>query len=300
MIKLEHLSKTFEKNRALEDISCEIERGHIYGLVGSNGAGKTTLLRMMSGIILPDHGQVRMTAGEKKADILYVMEEPYFLQGASLMRMADLYRTFYPDFDESYFKELIGCFQLDERKPLGTCSKGIRRQAFAVLALACRPDYLLLDETFDGLDPVMRKKLRRVLGDETVKREMTVVVTSHSLRELEGFCDYLLLLHRGRMVLANDIDCLKMSLMKIQVAYSEPFEKTSFPELHICSFEKSGSVANMIVQGERKQTVNVLKQKKPLLLDILPLSLEEIFLFELEQLGYTSEDFFDTEGGDRT
>lgn len=296
MIELAHLSKTFGSCKALDDISCEFKRGRIYGLTGSNGSGKTTLLRMIGEIIQPDHGSVRNTVPEES--IIYAMENPYFLKGASLQRMSEMYRTFHPEFDCEYFREMVKYFGLDDKRSLQACSKGIKRQASAILALSCCPSYLLLDETFDGLDPVMRKRMRQVIVDEVTMNRTGIVIVSHSLRELEEICDHVLLLHQGKLLMEGALDALKGNLMKVQVAYAEPFRAESFPELNIRSFKRTGSIANMIVEGDRRRILTVLRQKKPLILEVVPLPLEEIFLQELESVGYSQEDLGVTDEGE--
>lgn len=221
-----------------------------------------------------------------KSRLAFVPDDWYFLPGASMRRMAALYRAAYPTFDMARYRELTAAFQLDENKSLQNFSKGMRRQAATILALSCRPDYLLLDETFDGLDPVMRHLVKRLICEDVVERQATAILTSHSLRELEDTCDQLALMHRGGVVFESDIQNLKTSLFKIQIAFLEPYDRERFAALDLLHFSKRGSVANLIVRGDRERTVALLRAMQPAVLDVLPLTLEEVFTFEMEALGY--------------
>lgn len=299
MIQVTGMTKKFEGMTALEEISCRIPKGCVYGMVGSNGAGKSTLLRVLSGIYKADQGEVLFEGspvyGNLKAmeRIFLVADEPWFLPQASLKRMAQMYAAFYERFDWGYYQRLREMFRLDEKKPLDTFSKGMKRQASVVLALSCRADVILFDETFDGLDSVMRKLLKQILYQEVAERETTVIVSSHSLRELEDMCDHLALMHQGKLVFAQDMDELKQSLLKVQAAYKDTVPAELFARLKISTMIQEGSVVTMTVRGNRDEILAVLREGNPLLLNTLPLSLEEIFACEMEKLGYS----FVGEGG---
>lgn len=293
MIEVKNLSKRFQDFIALKDVSCSIGSGCIYGMVGSNGAGKSTFLRTLTGVYKPDSGKI-MIDGESvwdnpdvKRRIAYVPDELYFLSGSNLKRMVKMYSAMYPDFDEKRFLKLCGQLDLPQNKQLSQFSKGMRRQAATILALSCKPDYLFFDETFDGLDPVMRNFVKKLICDDVLERGASAIITSHSLRELEDICDQLALLHKGGLVLESDIENLKTTQFKIQIAFHEPFEKTKFEGISISHFERNGSVANMIVGGEKEEIIEKLKEMNPILLDVLPMTLEEIFTYEMETLGYT-------------
>lgn len=221
-----------------------------------------------------------------KAKMLFVPDDLYFLPGANINRMVKLYRAIYPSFDEQRFSMLLGYFKLNPKKPVSTFSKGMRRQAATILALSARPQYLLFDETFDGLDPIMRNFVKGLICNDVAERGITAIITSHSLRELEDTCDQLVLLHKGGVVLESDVQNLKTSQFKVQIAFNEDYTKDKFKDLQISSFVKNGSVSNMIVKGEREETYAYLKSMDPVLLDILPLTLEEVFTYEMEALGY--------------
>lgn len=293
MIKAENLTKYFDGFAALENINCTINDGCIYGMVGSNGAGKSTLLRMMTGIYKADKGTVTID-GEPiyenpatKKRIAFVPDELFFLPGANMNRMADMYESVYPNFERKRYKELTGVFGLDPKKSINTFSKGMRRQAATILSISTRPDYLLFDETFDGLDPVMRNYVKKLICEDVIERNVSAIFTSHSLRELEDTCDQLALLHKGGIVLESDIQNLKTAQFKIQIAFNNEYDKSLFKGIDILHFTKQGSVSNMIVRGNREETVSILRKLKPVLLDVLPLSLEEVFTYEMEALGYT-------------
>ena len=293
MIRAEHIRKRFGEKEALGGISCSIPEGSIYGLVGSNGAGKSTLLRVLSGVYRPDEGTVLIDGvpvwenPEAKGKIALVADEVYFPTGVTTERMAKLTEAMDPGFDRARFRYMMELLHLDPKAQLGSFSKGMKRQAAIALALSRRPRYLLLDEAFDGLDPVMRRLVRGLLSEEILDRQMTAVITSHSLRELEDTCDMLALLHKGGLILESDIGTLKTSLFKVQVAFAEDFDEKKFAGLDVMSFRRSGSVATLIVKGDSSRAVSLIRDMDPLLLDVLPLSLEEVFTYEMEVLGYS-------------
>ncbi len=293
MIKAQNLTKKFGDFVALDNISCTIQDGCIYGMVGSNGAGKSTFLRCISGVYKPDGG-VALLGGETiyenpgaKAKIAYVPDELFYLNGATMERMAKMYQSLYPGFDRERFKTLARDLSLPINKSLNTFSKGMRRQAITVLSLAARPDYIFFDETFDGLDPVMRNYIKKLICEDVIDRGSSAIITSHSLRELEDTCDQLALLHRGGLVLESDIQNIKTNRFKVQVAFAGDYDDSYFEGLDIVRSTRHGSVTNMIVMGDRDEAVNRLSVHNPMLLDILPLTLEEVFTYEMEALGYT-------------
>lgn len=299
MIVSKNAVKRFDTFTAIDDLSCTIPDGCIYGMVGSNGAGKSTFLRMISGVYKPDSGEVTLD-GEPiwenpnaKCQIAFVPDDVYYLANANMNRMASLYSTVYPNFDYNTYKYLTTTFGLDPKKSLNSFSKGMRRQASTIFALAARTKYIFFDETFDGLDPVMRNLVKKLICNDVVERKATAIITSHSLRELEDTCDQLALLHKGGLVLESDIQNLKTKQFKIQIAFSDEYDRSKFEDIDIVSFHKSGSVTNMIVKGEREVTVEKLSMLQPLILEVLPLSLEEIFTYEMEALGYTFENLFE-------
>ena len=296
MIQAHNLTKKFDDFTALSSVNCTIPQGCIYGMVGSNGAGKSTFLRLITGVYRGDEGYVSVDGTPVyehpavKQQMAYVPDELFFLQGANMNRMAKLYATIYDSFDYERFRFLTDTFKLDPAKSLGAFSKGMRRQAAIILAISARPQYIFFDETFDGLDPVMRNLVKNLICEDVIERKATAIITSHSLRELEDICDQLALLHKGGLVFESDIQNLKTSLFKIQIAFREEFDRSKFDMIDILHFGKKGSVADMIVRGDREETAAKLAAMDPLLLDILPLSLEEVFTYEMEALGYAFTD----------
>lgn len=292
MITASSVTKRFEDTIALNKLNCSIPEGCVYGLVGSNGSGKSTLLRLISGIYRPEEGTVTIDGQEVfdnpdvKKRIVFVPDELYFLPHANLRRMEKLYASVYERFSHERFEALLREFSLDPNKMLSTFSKGMRRQAATILALSCRADFILFDETFDGLDPVMRNLVKNLLYSEVMEHNATAVVTSHSLRELEDTCDQLALLHKGGIIFESDVDHLKTSLFKVQIAFADEYGPERFDGIDILNYLKRGSVATMIVRGDRDETEAKLKAMEPVLFEVLPLSLEEVFVYEMGQRGY--------------
>ncbi len=296
MIKARKLTKRFGEIEALVNLNCNIPQGCIYGLVGANGSGKSTFLRLCNGIYQPDEGNISINGGEVfdnpsvKEHCVFVPDDLYFLPQSNLNRMMQLYESMYPFFSKARYKELCAAFKLSATRPLNTFSKGMRRQAATILALSAMTDYVFFDETFDGLDPVMRNLVKGMLYDDVLERGCTAVVTSHSLRELEDTCDQLSLLYDGGIVFESDVQNLKTTLFKVQVAFSQEYDRAMFDELDILAFNKQGSVSNLIIRGDSAKCKAIIAAKDPLILEILPLTLEEVFLYEMEALGYSFEE----------
>ena len=298
MIEARQLSMTFDGFEALHGLNCTISEGSVYGLIGSNGAGKSTFLRLLSGIYRPAEGEVLYDGvpvydnPTVKSQIFFLSDELYFLPRATMDKMARFYENLYSSFRMDRYRLLTQRFGLNPRASVSTFSKGMRRQAATILALSTMPDYLFFDETFDGLDPVMRRLVKQVIYNDVIDRGTTTIITSHSLRELEDTCDQLALLHQGGIVFESDIQNLKTALFKVQTAFHTPFTRETFEEagIRIISYSQMGSVATFIVRGEREATEAILRSMTPLLLDILPLNLEEVFVYEMEALGYAFKD----------
>ncbi len=292
MIKAEGVTKKFGDFVALDNISCTIPEGCIYGLVGSNGAGKSTFLRIISGVYKADTGSLTLDGEEifdnpnAKAKIAFVPDEMFFLSGAGMKRMAQLYAAAYDNFDMARFERLAAQLNLDIKKNINSFSKGMKRQAAVLLAVCANTPYIFFDETFDGLDPIMRNLVKKIISGEILDRKATAIIASHSLKELENTCDRLAILHKGGIIFEDDIDNLQTSLFKVQVAFDRDYDQSEFEALEILNFSKKGSVAEFIVRGDRDSTEALIKAKKPVLFDILHLSLEEVFTYEMSALGY--------------
>lgn len=292
MINVQNVSKKFGTIQALENLTTSIGKGSIYGLIGSNGAGKSTFLRLISGIYAPEKGSI--TVNEQnvyenpiaKEKIFYISDDQFFHNNSNMEDMAKYFAIVYPKFDMETFETLTNNFKLDKTRNLTTFSKGMQKQAHIILALSCNPEYLLCDETFDGLDPVMRLAVKRLFADAVANHNMTPIIASHNLRELEDICDHIGLLHQGGLVFEKDIDDLKLGIHKVQSAFSVPMTEKNFPDLEIVSFKNQGKLCTMIVKGEKSHTEGAIKLMNPLYSETIPLSLEEIFITEMEGLGY--------------
>ncbi len=295
MIQLRNVTKSFDNKTVLDDITLDIKNGSVYGIAGSNGAGKSSLLRLIPGIYKPDKGEITADAAPvwenpaAKNRFAFVPDEPYFPAGASIKSLAETYRLLYPSFDKEKCLVLAMDAGLDYRKHISSFSKGMKRQAALILALSQNADYLFFDETFDGLDPVMRTRFKNLINEEVISRGVTAVITSHSLRELEDVCDELVIIHNGKTVYENAVDIIKSSYFKVQTAYGGPKREDAFEGLEILDKSKNGSVFELTVKGDRAEITEILRKTQPVLLDISPLSLEEFFVYELKTYGYTAE-----------
>ncbi|MEG2597376.1 MAG: ABC transporter ATP-binding protein, partial [Oscillospiraceae bacterium] len=293
MIKLDCVEKCFEGITALDHISMQIQKGSIYGLIGSNGAGKSTLLRLIAGVYQQDGGVLTVDDEfiyenpEKKQHIFFVADEPYFVNQYSLKNMADFYRRFYPNFDVSLYNQLCELFNLPQKKKISSYSKGMKRQSSFLLGMSTHPDYLLLDECFDGLDPVKRQVVRKVLADAVSERDMTVVISSHNLRELDEICDTVGILHKGNLLYSKDLDDLKGEVHKIQVVFQDEVALAQLEKkISLLSSEVRGKFFTLIVKGTLAEIEAQFDEYQPIALEAIPLTLEEVFLYEMEVKGY--------------
>lgn len=293
MIQINQLTKLFDKERAINQVNLTIKQGSIYGLLGSNGAGKTTLLKVIAGIYRADAGTVHIHNQEVfenieiKGKIIFMPDAPYFFPQSSILQMAAFYRRIYPQWSEKRFNELSHIFKLDLRRKLHRMSKGMQRQAAFWLALSCMPELLIMDEPIDGLDPVMRQQIKNLLFQEVADRKLTVLISSHNLREIEDLCDHVAIMHKGQVMVEKELDDLKADTHKIQVAFRNQDEAATIQsKLNLLHIEQRGSVSLFIVKGEREQISAVFQSLNPYVLDILPLTLEEIFIYEMEDAGY--------------
>lgn len=292
MIEIKNISKCYGDIKVLDKLNCTIQDGLIYGLVGANGAGKSTLLRIINGIYLADSGEV-LIDGENplnnpkvKQNIVFVPDDLFFYSGYTIHDMALFYKALYENFDMEYLEKLAKTLKLDTRRKISTFSKGMKRQCALILAIATNAKYMFFDETFDGVDPVVRTVLKKILANHLEENKSTIVLTSHNLRELEDIADNLGLLHAGGILFEGDIDEIKTNMFKVQISLKEEFNKKTFKDLELLSFKKTGSVASLIIKGDKEEVSNILESMNPVILDYLPLTLEEIFIYEMEVLGY--------------
>jgi ABC-2 type transport system ATP-binding protein len=280
---------------AIEDIRLSIQKGSIYGLIGSNGAGKTTLIKLLAGIYLQDQGSVMIdeepvfeNAG-LKGRIFFIPDQPYFLPHYTAKQMASFYQSIYPGWSQERFIHLAQSFQLDVNKKLHSFSKGWQRQAAFILALSAKPEFLILDEPMDGMDPVVRKKVKNLLIQDVAEREMTILMSSHNLREVEDICDHIGMIHKGKIIFEKELDELKEDVHKIQIAYKDGVPEGLLVQLNVLHAEKRGSVHLYIVKGNEDEVVGKIRQTNPVIFDMLPLTLEEIFIYEMGDIGYAIE-----------
>ena len=262
MIELKEFTKKFGSVTAVDAVSFQVEPGSIFGLVGSNGAGKSTLLRSICGVYAPDGGQVLLDGEapyenpEAKGKVFFVSDYPYFMNQFALKDMADFFRHIYPNWSEEEYARLQKIFPLDPKIKIHNMSKGMQRQAALTCALATMPEYLLMDEVFDGLDPVMRQLLKRVISERAAERQMTVVIASHNLRELEDFCDHVGLIHKGGVVFEQELDELKLGIHKVQAVYRPALDSEALDELRdtldIIKLEIQGSMVRFVARGSQE------------------------------------------------
>ena len=292
MIKISNLSKSYGNNKVLENLNCNIKTNSIYGLIGANGAGKSTLLRIINDIYRRDSGSIEIDGveiennEELKQKLVFIPDDLYFFPGYTLKEMAKFYESLYKKFDMKYLEELAGILKLDLNSKLQNFSKGMKRQCALICAIATNSDYMFFDETFDGLDPIIRNLIKKIIVKQMETKETTVIMTSHNLRELEDICDNLGLLYKGGILFESDITSLKTNMFKVQISLKEDFDKNTFNGLEIMSFKKTGSVATIIIKGDRDLAEDYLNRLNPIILDFLPLTLEEVFIYEMEVLGY--------------
>lgn len=292
MVKIDNLTKKFGTHAALDNFSLEVKKGSAYGLLGTNGAGKSTLLRLLSGVYKADSGSITIDNQPVfdnvaiKQRLLLISDETSQFNHMTLKQMHDFYKTFYPHFDEKTFERLHEILDLPLNKTLSTFSKGMKRQSAVICGLSSSPDYLFLDEAFDGLDPTMRIAVKKMIIDAMCESDMTVILSSHNLNEIEEFCDTVGLLHEGKLVFNRELDVLKGIVHKLQCSFEVPPTKEDFPSLDILTIDQKNGLTNIIVRGDADESLAQVKAKKPRFCDLIPLSLEEIFIYEMEAIKY--------------
>lgn len=296
MIQVKGLEKSFDTFQALKGVDMHVEKGAIYGLVGPNGAGKSTLIRHIVGIYRADAGEVLVDGKtvyenkEAKAKIAYIPDDLFYFLQADTMEMKRFYAGIYPNFDEKLFYRMQEFFPtIDVKRNIRRLSKGMQKQVAFWLAICCKPELMILDEPVDGLDPVMRRQIWSILMSEVAERKMTVLVSSHNLRELEDVCDHVGILHQGKLMIERSLSDLQGNISKIQVACQSGMPKLpeGFEVLHMTN---TGRVYTLIVKGNPKEAEQVLQSLNPTIVDVLPLTLEEIFIYEMGGADYEVKD----------
>lgn len=291
-IGAENVIKRFDGFAALDGLTLSVPKGAVYGLVGPNGAGKTTFIKALAGITRIDEGKITVNGEEiydnekMKKRMAYVSDDLFFFSTYTIKQTAKLYAGMYPGWDWNAYRTMLNFFKADENKRCRRMSKGMQKQAAIWLALCTNPEILILDEPVDGLDPVMRKNIWSLIMQAVCDREMTVLVSSHNLRELEDVCDHVGMVHKGKVVLEKALDDVKGSIHKVQTAFEGEFPTELESKLNILNRTSFGSVVTLIVRGEEDSIRKAVGEQSPLILDILPLTLEEVFIYELGGLGY--------------
>lgn len=292
MIEIKGLTKRFDSTIAINNLDCEISEGTIFGLAGSNGSGKSTLLRTLSGVYEPDGGQV-LIDGEQSFDnhlvkekCYYISDYPYFFNDSTVDNMARLLRKIYAGWDEERFEQLCNIFPIRRNARIVNMSKGMQRQASLILAFSTRPKYLFLDEIFDGLDPVIRKTLKSLIIEDVTDNNMTCIIASHNLREVDDICDKILLIHNGKLVTNTETDALKSKIHKIQLAFDQVPDGDIFNGMDIEITSQVGSYYNITAKGDIDEIMEKLQALNPAFLEVMPSTLEEVFINEMEGAGY--------------
>ena len=295
MIEIRDVVKTFDGFRALDGVTMTVPRGAVYGLVGPNGAGKSTLIRHLTGIYRPDSGAIDIDGQPVyenpavKARIAYIPDDVFYFPQATIPDMMRYYRGIYPKFDAERYQKLGEVFQLDPKRQIRRLSKGMQKQSAFWLALCCRPDILVLDEPVDGLDPVMRRQVWSLLMGDVADHGTTVLVSSHNLRELEDVCDHVGIMDHGHVLLERSLAQLQDNMVKLQVVFPDGMEDVP-AELPVLHASKLGRVHTLIMRMNAQEATERLMAYSPLLVDAIPLTLEEIFIYELGGADYAVKD----------
>jgi len=293
MIEISKVRKVFDDIEAVQNISATIQEGAVFGLVGTNGAGKSTFLRMLAGVLKPDEGTIILDGeevfenGKAKEKLFFIPDEQYFFPNASAKDMMDYYAMVYREFDKDKFKEYMRRFNLSMERKIHTFSKGMKRQVSVLLGICANTKYLFCDETFDGLDPVMRQAVKSIFVAEMMNRAFTPVIASHNLRELEDICDHVGLLHQGGVLFSKDLEDIKTGVHKIQCVLPDTAdEEQLLKELDMLQCTRNGSLLTLTARGTKMEITQRIEQRNPVFWEVLPLTLEEIFISETEVAGY--------------
>ena len=296
MIKVENVTKYFDDFKALDGLNMNVPKGSIYGLVGPNGAGKSTIIRHLTGVYKQDSG--RITIDDQpvyeniplKSKYAYIPDDFYYFTQANTIDMMKFYKNMYPNFSEELFYKIADCFtNIDLKRNIRAHSKGMQKQIAFMLSLSCRPELLILDEPVDGLDPVMRRQIWSLIMSDVADHGVTVLISSHNLRELEDVCDHVGIMNHGKLLIERSLDDLQGSISKLQVAFSG--EMPELPDnINIIHKEQTGRVHTLIVREKPEDATAKMSALNPILLDVLPLTLEEIFIYELGGENYAVKD----------
>ena len=292
MIKIKNVTKTFGDIKAVDQITLTIQNGLVFGMLGTNGAGKSTLLRMMAGVLKPDSGQIYVD-GEPvwdnpnaKSKFFYISDDQFYYPNATPSDLISFYKNFYPTFEETRFREFLDNFGLDYNRKINTFSKGMKKQISILLGICSNASYVFCDETFDGLDPVMRQAIKSLFAKEIEEKGITPIIASHSLRELEDICDHIGLLHKGGVLLSKELVDLKCNLTKVQCVLPAEADEYIEQNFNILKMQRRGKLLTMTVRGKEDEIEAKIQRLEPIYYESLPLTLEEIFISETEVVGY--------------
>ncbi len=294
MIEVKNTVKRFGEFAALDGVSLTVPAGSVYGLVGPNGAGKSTLIRCLTGIYQADEGALSIDGQPVwenealKSRVAAIPDDWYYFPQATIRDMCRFYRGFYSRFSMERYEKLKEVFEIDEKRTLRRLSKGMQKQAAFWLMLSCMPDCLILDEPVDGLDPVMRRQVWSLVLGDVAQRNMTVLVSSHNLRELEDVCDHVGILDRGKVLLERSLAQLQDNMVKLQVVFKDGGDVP--PEIPVLHASKVGRIHTLIMRNNAEEAENMLAAYEPMLVDAVPLTLEEIFIYELGGANYAVKD----------
>ena len=290
MLKISHLYKSFKDKEVLKDLNLEVQEGSIFGLVGINGAGKSTLLRLIAGVYRADGGTITLNDRDTYADasvrgrIAFVSDEQYYPLGSTIDSLKLLYASMY-DFDEEAYRKYLDMFELDPKMSVPNLSKGMKRRVSLLFALSIRPDLILLDEAYDGLEPLARLRFKKALTDLIEDEHVSVIISSHNLKELEDICDTYGILEDGRIISYGDLLQSKERINKYQAAFREELPEDAFKDLDVLHCEKQGRVYNLVIRGPQEEVTEALNRLNPVILDVLQINFEELFIYELESRG---------------
>ena len=292
MIEANGLTKSFDGFVAVDHLDLKIADNAVFGLVGTNGAGKSTFLKMAAGILKPDSGNI-IIDGERvyenphiKQEFFYISDDQYFFETAKPREMLPLYSKLYPKFDKTRFEELLKSFELPAERRISTYSKGMKKLLAIIYGLSAKTKYIYMDETFDGLDPVMRQAVKSLMAADMSDRGLTPVITSHNLRELEDICDHVGLLHKGGILLSEELDDMKLNIHKVQCVLNDGLTEDDIKGLDIILSEKRGSLLTLTVRGSEEEIAAAFAGVGTVFCETVPLTLEEIFISETEVKGY--------------
>lgn len=288
MLTINNLKKAFDDNVVLDSLDWTINKGKIYGLIGANGSGKSTLLRCIAGVYQSDggtielHGKPVYNNPRAKKEIVFLSDEPFYFAQSTLKDMKLFFKMFYPNFDEDSYQHLLKIFHFDENKRIQKMSKGLKRQSALIISLSMKPEILLMDESFDGLDPMMRLALKKHLAQSVLDDEMTVIISSHNIRELEDICDNMSLLDHKKLVFSSELSVLQSGYHKIQIGFNKDVHIAELKMLNPLYVEQTGRIFTVIIKGDADPFIAKVEELEPVLINPIPLSMEELFVREME------------------